>query len=689
MTLYGEPRVWLEQFPPGEPTPFSHDYLGIRYPGEVVRADNWSSHWGNPLEGEVYFRVVLLNQRRGGLRPAIQDPRVAVCLPAAGLSRRRSRLAVEVSTTRETQAVYLTQRDTEADLIRQTLRRRLEGLEEQLLGEDSVRYCEGQVITGRERQPDPASVFVGLEPATWFSRVAEWLLAEAYPALPLDAAALPRPVTGGDAPGLFRGIFGQPEASTGILEQLGPALGLSDSDMPGVFDPSSCRVLELVRSWLSENSGTAQWTELHRYLSHQVGLTGPLATLYLLLCIHGQRPEQVLELVPGHQIKLVDDRPLLGNRITTDLIPAIAWDERIAEWAQTIGPPADPQWNDALQHLSTLSPGVAAVDAGSDFRSQEQALMKDMGTLTQELAQARDLLDLLDREQNLLGQIGRATEGGTETLNIDEVQGRLSRISGDGFRSVYHSVRSVYSDYRHLESDLPLLRQMAGLGRFTEDILRAQEYLEGAVTPEERFPALSVDRQALRAALSSASLVESRGRNWNALVQDISRFKARFSAAYRTHHESVHGGLALYRRDLESAQRKVVALDLLNTMPELGEATGEGLGGALAELGPVLPACFVAPPNLLLDSIPWCDSCRLSLAQSLPTARLAGLLASIDVELSAKSRELSNLLVERIIQGQEDERLDDFLKIVQASDLSALSNTITTELVAFIRRMLG
>ena len=125
LTLYGEPRVWLERFPPGVPTPYNLDHLGLSYPGEVVRADNWSSQWGNPLQGEVYFRIVLLQQRRGSLRPAIQDPRIVVCLTAAGLSRRRSRLAGEVSTTRETQAVYLTQRDTETELIRQTLQRRL------------------------------------------------------------------------------------------------------------------------------------------------------------------------------------------------------------------------------------------------------------------------------------------------------------------------------------------------------------------------------------------------------------------------------------------------------------------------------------------------------------------------------------------------------------------------------------
>ena len=687
--MYGEPRIWLEQFPPGVPTSYSLDHLGLSYPGEVVRADNWSSEWGSPLQGDVYFRIVLLHQRRGALRPAIQDPRIAVCLPAAGLSRRRSRLTSEVSTTRETQAVYLTQRDPEADLIRQTLQRRLEVLGEQLLGEDSVRYSEGQVLAGTARQPDPASVFAGLEPIAWFSRLAGWLLAEAYPTLPLEVASLSRSIAGGDAAGLFRSIFGQPAAPVGILEQIGPGLGLSDSTKLAAYDPSTCRVLELVRNRLSAKPGTAQWTELHRYLSHQIGLTGPLATLYLLLFLHWDRPERVVELLPGHQLKLVDERPLLSNRITADLVPAIAWNERISEWAQTIGPPAEPQWNDAIQHLSAISPAVHALDAGADFGTQEQSLKEDMGSLSKELAQAGDLLDLLGQVQELMGQTGKANQGDAETPNMNEVLARLSRISGDGFPSVYHSVRSVYSDYRHLESDLALLRQMAGLVRFTEDILRAQEYLEGVVTPSDRFPALSIDREALRAALSPTSLVESRGRNWNALVQEISRFKARFSVAYRAHHEKVQRSLALYRLDLESAQRKLIALDLLNTLPELGTPTGETLGEALAELGPILSSCAVAPSDLVLESIPWCNSCRLSLAQSLPAARLTGLLASIDVELGAKSRELSSLMVERIIQGQADQRLDDFLKIVQASDLSALSNTITVELVAFIRRMLS
>ena len=73
----------------------------------------------------------------------------------------------------------------------------------------------------------------------------------------------------------------------------------------------------------------------------------------------------------------------------------------------------------------------------------------------------------------------------------------------------------------------------------------------------------------------------------------------------------------------------------------------------------------------------------------MPVEQLARLMAALEMDLGAKNRQLSTLLVERILQGRQDERLDDLLKIVQASDLSALSNTITAELVGFIHGIIS
>ena len=696
MTLYGEPEVWLEQFPLREPKSLECDHLGLRYTGEVIRADRWSSSWGAPLEGDTFFRIILLRQRRADFSPDIRDSRIAICLPGTGLSRQHSRLTGELATTRETRAVYLSQRDTQANLIRRTLQRRQEELEEQLLAEDSIRYSDGRILTISACQESPATFFAGLDPAAWFYRIAGWLLTRAYPTLPINQDALPRPVTGEDASGLHRTIFKQAGALP-LLEQLGPGLGLSLTDNPGTYDPSQSPVFGLLRRRMASVPVPAKWPDLFGYLTRDVGLTGPLATLFLLLYLHWERPELELRLSPSHQLALVGGPPLAGTRLGGDLVPLLRWNQEIAGWAVSIGPATAPEWNDALPHLSTLSPGLAPVSVEQEFQPQEQTLLRHLDALAAELAQAQELIALLERAQDLRGQMGyrvdtdvdpsvaTAEEGGALTASL----GRLSQISGRDFRSIYQSVRSVYTDHRRLEDDLSLLHQLSLLGRSAEDILKAQEYLEGALVPPIRYPALSVDSQALRAALMPATLVQARGRTWGALEQEVSRFKSNFADAYRIHHEDVHQALPAFQRDLVLAHRKLGATELLNALSELGDPTGAGLSDSLSQLEQVPPNCTVSKAHLDLEYFPWCSSCRLSLETSLPSADLARLLPAIDGALEAKNGQLSNLLVERILDGQADGRLDDFLKIVQASDLSALATTLNQELLGFIRRLLA
>jgi hypothetical protein len=684
--------VWLEQFPLGAPAPFSQEHLGLVYPGEVVRVDRWSPKLAGPLAGDVYFRIILLTLRRGGLRPAIRDRRIALCLPAAGLSRRRSQLSEELARTRETQAIYLTQRDADADLIRRTLQRRQDEVEEQLLAEESMRYSDGQILTGAEHQPYPHSIFTGLDPLAWFSRLAGRLLAEAYPSLPLDAAALPRPVAATDAAELYAALFDQPGSRPDILQQLGPSLGLSTPSEPSVFNASFCPVMELVRRRLSGQPGPADWGDLHRYLAHDVGLTGPLANLFLLLYLHREGRDLAVDLSPSHSLTLLDGRPMLARRLTSDLLPGLRWNEGVAGWGRSVGPPDELQWNDALQHLNLLSPRLTGVAEEGDFGPQELSLRQDIEFLARELSQARELMELLGRAQEIVERPdgGAARDGGVDSTA--ESLSRLSRVlsqAGGGFRAAYHAVRAEYYDYRQLEADLAGLRQIAQLGRSAEEILQAQKYLEEAVVNPNLFPSLSIDRQALRAALAPASLLQSMGRSWGALSREVSGFKSRYATAYRAHHETLQQALPAYKQDFETGQRKLRALDLLNTLPELGEPAGAGLAESLGNLGAPPESCPVPGPDLDLDIVPRCSRCGLSLERSLPTAPLARVLTAIDADLAAKNRRLSNLLVDRILQGQNDLRLDDLLKIVRASDLSTLSNTLDVELVEFIRQVIG
>ena len=680
MTIYGEPRVWLEEFPLGEPQAFAHDYLGLRYPGEVIRANRWDPVWGETLTGEVYFRIVLLLRRQGpptARRSEVQDPRIAVCTPGAGISRQRGRLTGELSTIRETQALYLTQRDAETDLIRSTLRRRQEGLEQQLMSEESLRYSSGSVVAGPERAPYPGDPFVDMDPIGWFGSIAEWLLSQSYPSLPIPTDVLPRAFSPEDAGPLFAALFHQPGAVPEILSDLGPGLGFSP--------PEDNPIVELITGFLEGWPLPASWERLHNYLAHQVGLTGPLTTLQLLWCLHREMAELEVRLAAHYQPALLGGETLFGTRITSDLVPALVWDPQLAVNVATIGPMTDPGWNDALNYLSPLSPDLHPVETDESSSFQESRLQAVMADLAEQGTEGQRFLGLLRGRAGPEGLAGRET-------TINEALLRLLGVGGDGFVRLYQALRATYPTPAELESDLGHLRRLSRLSGDSQLLQHIWAYLDGASSPEqlsEGWPELALELQALQATTSPASLLGF-AQSWDALLNQISRFMAGYAAAYLDHHRAIQQQLPDYRGSMEEGRLKLRALELLNTLPDLAPPLGEGLSDNLDRLVIDLSQCPQQRSSLVEDlkNHPRCSTCGLGFEQVLSLDDLQRAIRAIEFDLDAQTRRLSNLLVERIMRGDRDQRLEDLLKIIQASDLAALCNTLSPELVGFIGRIL-
>ena len=63
-------------------------------------------------------------------------------------------------------------------------------------------------------------------------------------------------------------------------------------------------------------------------------------------------------------------------------------------------------------------------------------------------------------------------------------------------------------------------------------------------------------------------------------------------------------------------------------------------------------------------------------------------MPTIEAALSAKTRSLSGQLVSKVLHGGTGSQFEEFLKIVQAGELNALSNTLNPELLASIRSVL-
>jgi hypothetical protein len=685
LTLYGEPRAWLDRFPKGEPVELGHGHLGMMYRGEIIRARSWSPVWGEPLTGGTYFRIVLLGQRRGSQVPVVNDPRIGVCLPASGLTRRRNDLTSELATIRETQALYPVLADTDADLIRTTLRRRQDGLEDELMGEESVSYSQGAIAAGTGPSlipdPSPAAIFAGVEPANWFSRLSEWLLERAYPGLPLDQQAVDRPgaapITGEDAADLYRACLGQPGAKPGIMREIGQAQGLSTPSEPDVFQPSGCPGFALLEDWLRQQPAEADFRDAHRHLAHDIGLTEPFGSLLLLLFVRFKEPEFEISLTSPRDLKLLDGSPLLTGRLTKDLLPLLAWAPGIAQRARGIGPITEPDWPDALQHLSYLAPGVAAEGAGGS------ELISGLENLSRSLSQSHGLLSQL---YQVTGD-----EGSGELAGSLERLASVAGESANGFHAVYHPIRGLYPDLGSVAGDVAQAGRIADLGAAADDLLGALSYLEGSVPPESGAPDLSVQRQGLQTALSLSNLVQPGGKPWDLWAQEVARFKEVYSAIYRKHHDDVQMALPQYLEDLASARRKVNARGLLDQLQELGASgspAGSDFSQMLDQLDGGFQPCQLASDDLELGDRPTCAVCGLSLESGLAVQELARSITGIDAALGEKNRLLGESLVGKIMEDADCPRLDDLLNIVQASDLSAVSDTLNDDLLAFIRRVL-
>jgi len=683
LTLYGEPRVWLEQFPEGQASEVHRDHLGLRYRGEVIRAPSWSSSWGEPLDDGVYFRIVLMTRRNAALRPRISDPRIAVCLPAIRSSQRRASSTGELAAIRETQAIFLASGDADADLIRSTLRRRQEGLEQELLGEDSVRYSQGAVVTGVDSAidaTDVAAIFAGVDPNEWFQRLAARLLNQAYPTLPVETSSLSRAITHDDVPELYRAIFNQAGGNPEVLTSLGPALGLSGHATPGEFDASNCQPFDLLRDWLIQQTEPVDWRAASHYLAHEIGLTAPLANLYLLLFVYSESPPVEIRLKSRDNVSTVNGRPLLTSRLTNDLIPLLLWDPRMVERGAQISPESEPGWEDTIQHLSYLSTNLAANIQGPDTATAEAVLAHDLESLSQELSQSH----------SVLAQLYQAT-GEPQSPELADPLERLAVIIGDasaGFSEVYRKIRGLYTDPRLVEDDISAMHRLAGMGGILPEVLELRSYLDKVEVSHSAMPDLWVDRQGLQAALSLSKLIDPAGRTWESLNQEIVSFKSSYGSAYRSHHTQFHQSLPAYQRDLDAARRHSRAVALLNTIPELAGAEGLGLGEALEQLNDGYQ-CPVGGEMLLLEDSPICGSCEITLEQTMPVGELNEIGSAIEAAVAIKCQKLSELLMGKIIQDADDPRLDDFIRIVQTSDLSALSNTLNQDMVDFIRRLLA
>lgn len=89
-----------------------------------------------------------------------------------------------------------------------------------------------------------------------------------------------------------------------------------------------------------------------------------------------------------------------------------------------------------------------------------------------------------------------------------------------------------------------------------------------------------------------------------------------------------------------------------------------------------------------MDEQPTCSHCGLLLTADPPQREVERFLHQLKQALKEQHRRLSSEAIGRILAQSGERRIDQFIKVVQTSDLSSLANVLDDELVEFLRQLL-
>ena len=95
----------------GQRQPWTVSHRGLEYPGEVVVAETVNAEWGQPLAGDICFRIVLYTVPRRIPAGQIRDPRIAMVVPRRPADPTRESLSREIQAIHEAKERYITETD--------------------------------------------------------------------------------------------------------------------------------------------------------------------------------------------------------------------------------------------------------------------------------------------------------------------------------------------------------------------------------------------------------------------------------------------------------------------------------------------------------------------------------------------------------------------------------------------------
>ena len=220
------------------------------------------------------------------------------------------------------------------------------------------------------------------------------------------------------------------------------------------------------------------------------------------------------------------------------------------------------------------------------------------------------------------------------------------------------------------------------------ELAEMRAYLAAAVVPDATGD-FAVDRRVTLEQLSPAALFIEPHR-FDGMRATFEYFRKRFAAAYREHHRRYWDGCGRLIQTIDESEPAARALGRLNGVRELGRPVGLNALAQYQDMRASLARCPLdeALPDSLKKA-PSCPMCGITLADEPPRTAAADVSRRLERALRQQQQRLSSAAIRRILAQRKEARVEQFLQVVQASDLHGLANVLDDELVAFLKELLA
>ncbi len=267
----------------------------------------------------------------------------------------------------------------------------------------------------------------------------------------------------------------------------------------------------------------------------------------------------------------------------------------------------------------------------------------------------------------------------------------IDRVSdlcvSDGPQEIAAAAYQFYPHTPALAEDVYLLRALVEMPAEAVEVLALQSALASAELPLGEAD-LTVDRAIAAEQLRFAGIIPEPQR-LNAARTALQHFQDRYRRAYLAHHHGYWRTAGALHARLQENARKARALARLNSLTELGPPIGAAALDAYAQL---LQDTSVCQLDATLDDElryePACPACGLRLVAEPPEDEVLDANSRLESAIHRQLARLSGAAVGQLLQRSGDARIERFLKVVQAAQISSLVDILDDDLIGYLRRFL-